>query len=358
MKGIMIYSDEIDKKTVKPVLKRIHNLGFTDVFYVTKNIDGKVYYSSKIAETRENTLKLLCDAAKKYNIGVYAWFCTFTEGYEGNLFGNGTSKFFIDNPELSAKDVNLNDTIEKPVRSDQGSENYLCPANPRVFQYELSLMEEIANNYDIKGIHLDFMRFPLPGNYCYCDYCVMKFEEKYGVSIFSDDAGQYLPEWRKNVISNFVNKIYKNSKFKSNVQLSALVWKYDDCLEKTQDWKNWNVDFVTPMFYNKGYLKGVKWVYNEIKHNKNSSKNTKIIAAIGGSFSNFFTKEEWNKLEKTVKKANLEGFIIGHYGLFNVLDTLEKDTILTSLKKRAKWTSHKAIIKLYPLLKKTFSLNK
>lgn len=358
MKGIMVYSDEINEINVERVVKKIHNLGFTDIFYVTKNIDGRVYYSSNIAETEANTLKILCDEAKKYEIGIYVWFCTFTEGYEGNLYGNGTSKFLSDNPELSAKDANLKDTFTNPVRSDQGFENYACPANPKVFDYELSLMEEIADNYNIKGIHLDFMRFPLPGNYCYCDYCVSKFKEKYEISIFSDEAESYLPEWRKNVISNFVNKICENFASRFNVQISALVWKYDDCLEKTQDWKNWNVDFVTPMFYNKGYLKGVKWVYNEIKHNKNSSKNTKIIAAIGGSFSNFFTKEEWNKLEKTVKKANLEGFIIGHYGLFNVLDTLEKDTILTSLKKRAKWTSHKAIIKLYPLLKKTFSLNK
>jgi ornithine decarboxylase len=45
-----------------------------------------------------------------------------------------------------------------------------------------------------------------------------------------------------------IKKIKKHSK---NIQCSALVWKYRDCLEKTQDWKDWNVDFVTPMFYHK-----------------------------------------------------------------------------------------------------------
>jgi uncharacterized lipoprotein YddW (UPF0748 family) len=338
MRGIMIYSNEITLENTEKIVKKLNNLQFTDIFFVTKNIDGKVFYSSKIAEVVEDKLSLLCRLADKYNMNVYAWFCTFTEGYEGELFGSGISRFLQENPDCAAINRDGKTTLEKPVLCDYGLENYVCPANQNAQEYELKLISEIVLNYPVKGIHLDLIRYPFPGDYCYCASCRQKFEQEFGIPIGSEESKRHMLKWKQNTITNFVNKIHTEiKKLNKDVKISALVWKYDDCLEKMQDWKEWDIDFVTPMFYHKGYWKKIKWIKEEINKNKQiSSKN--IIAAVGGTYSNLFTKNEWNFIEKTVTTTEAEGLLYGHYGLLDVIETLEGESrMIEDIKKMIKW---------------------
>jgi len=348
-KGIMIYSNEITKNNAKEIVKKLYNLRFTDIFFIAKNIDGKVFYLSKYAETVEDKLSLLCEIASIYNINVYAWFCTFTEGYDGKLFGNGISQFLRENPDCAAIDRNGKNTLEKPVFCDQGLENYVCPANQKVQKYELKLMREIVQNYPIKGIHLDFIRYPFPGNYCYCDFCHQNFEKEFGISIESEESKRYVLKWRQNTITNFVNKIHREiKKLNKNIKTSALVWKYDDCLEKTQDWKEWNIDFVTPMFYHKSYRKKIKWIKDEIDRNKQVS-NKNIVGAVGGPYSNLFMKKEWKTINKTINSSEANGLLYGHYGLLDVIQTLEGSGI-ADVKKIIAWSVVRCINKIRGIL--------
>lgn len=337
MRGIMIYSNEITLENTEKIVKRLYNLQFTDIFYVTKNIDGKVFYSSKYAEIVEDRLSLLCRLADKYSINVYAWFCTFTEGYEGKLYGSGTSRFLLENPDCAAVNRDKKNTLEKPVPCDQGLENYVCPANPKVHEYELKLMKEIVLNYPVKGIHLDFIRYPFPGDYCYCEFCRQKFEQEFGILLESKKSKRYIIlKWKQNTITNFVNKLSKEIKeLNKDIQISALVWKYDNCFEKTQAWNEWNIDFVSPMFYHKSNRKKIKWITEEININKQKS-NKNIIAAVGGPYSNLFTRREWNFIDKSVGSTTSNGIIYGHYGLFIVIETLEKGGI-ADIKKMITW---------------------
>lgn len=349
MRGIMIYSNEITLENTEKILKRLYNLQFTDIFFVTKNIEGKVFCASKYAEMVEDKLSLLCRLTDKYNINVYAWFCTFTEGYEGKLYGSGTSRFLQENSDCAAVNSDGKNTLEKPVPCDQGLENYVCPANPKVQEYELKLMKEIVLNYPIKGIHLDFIRYPFPGDYCYCEFCRQKFEQEFGISIESEESKRYMLKWKQNTITNFVNKVYTEiKKLNKDVQISALVWKYDDCLEKTQNWKEWDIDFVTPMFYHKSYRKKIEWVKEEINKNKQVS-NKNIIAAVGGPYSNLFTKREWNSIDKSVDSTTAKGVIYGHYGLLDVIGTLERGGI-ADIKKTITWNILISISKITQIL--------
>lgn len=340
MRACMIYSNEISAKNAKEIMERLYNLQFTDIFFVTKNIDGKVFYSSKFAEVVEDKLSLLCRVADRYNMNVYAWFCTFTEGYEGELFGSGTSRFLQENPACSAINIDGKNTFEKPVACDRGLENYVCPTNPKVQEYELKLMKEIALNYSIKGIHLDFIRYPFPGDYCYCKLCRQKFEQEFSIPIESEESKRYILKWKQNTLTNFVNKVCKEiKKINRDIKISALVWVYDDCLEscleKSQDWKEWDIDFATPMFHHKYYRKNIKWIKEEINRNKQVS-NKSIIASVGGPHSSLFTKREWNLIDKSVSSTTAEGFIYVHYGLLNIIETLERGGI-ADIKKILTW---------------------
>ena len=363
-KACMIYSNEISAENAEEIIRRLHNLQFTDIFFVTKNIDGKVFYSSKFAEVVEDNLGLLCGLAEKYNMGVYAWFCTFTEGYEGELFGSGVSRFLQENPDSAAVDKDGKNTLEKPVPCDRGLENYVCPANPKVQEYELKLMKEMVQNYSIKGIHLDFIRYPFPGNYCYCELCHQKFKQEFDIPLDSEESTRYMLKWKQNTITNFVNKVHiEIKKINKDLKISALVWKYDDCLEKTQDWKEWDIDFVTPMFYHKSYGKKIDWIKEEINKNKQVS-NKDIITAVGGPQSDILTNREWIFIEKTVNSTKVNGLLYGHYGLLDVIETLEGENIIVDIKKKIRWNIFvytnrvaRVLAKITPNIIKTRSRN-
>lgn len=323
MKAIMIYPNEINNKNMHEIFSKLNRHKFTDIFYITKNIDGSVFYKSHIAEGIEDRLEDLCKISAKFGINVYSWFCTFTEGYMGKLYGKGMSNFLKNNPECSAVNSDGENTIKKPVFCDGGLENYACPANKKTQEYELKLIKEIINNYPIRGLLLDFIRYPFPGEYCYCSYCVNKFNSLFGINLNRNTPYPKILRWKQYVIENFTNTVYKTIKdLDKETQLAALVWKYDDCLEKSQDWKNWSIDFAVPMLYHKSYKKDINWIEKEAKKNKIISKK-ELLLGVGGPYSSLFTKKEWNNINLLLKKEDFKGLIYGHYGLNDVLSTLD-----------------------------------
>jgi len=331
-----VYPHEITPGNVNQILERLHNLGITDILYEAKNVDGKVFYSSKLAEVVDDRLGLICESAKEYKMRVSVWFCTFPEGYRGRLFGSGISRFLRRNPDCTAVDNKGYNTLERPVPCDYGLENYTCPANPKVQNYELGLIKEIVKSYPVNGIHLDFIRYPIPGDYCYCDYCTTHFKDTFGISIKDEEAPRYLLKWRQQIITDFVNKVYDELKsYDKNLLLSALVWKYDDCLKFTQDWKRWKVDFISPMFHHKGLFKRSIWVRDEVHKNRMISNKT-MVASIGGLYSDLFTKKEWELCEKYALEGGAEGILYEHYGLPEVVSTLENSR-MSDIKKIMRW---------------------
>ena len=61
-------------------------------------------------------------------------------------------------------------------------ERWLCPSNPKNQQMEIESMLELVRNYDIDGIHFDYIRYP--GNeYCFCMGCRERFESQLGRKI-------------------------------------------------------------------------------------------------------------------------------------------------------------------------------
>ena len=336
MRAIRVYPHEITSGNVNQILKRLHNLGITHVFYEAKNIDGKVFYSSKLAEVVDDRLSLICESAKKYKMRISVWFCTFPEGYRGKLFGSGTSRFLQRNQNCAAVNDKGYNTLEHPVPCDFGLENYACPANPKVQNYELELIKEIVKNYSVNGIHLDFIRYPMPGDYCYCDYCTTRFKDIFGFPITDEKASGYLLKWRQGTITNFVNKIYREIKsVDKNLRLSALVWKYDDCLKLTQDWKQWKVDFISPMFHHKYYLKRPVWNRNEVHRNRMIS-DKRIVASVGGAYSDLFTKKEWELCEGYAIEGGAKGILYEHYDLLEVASTLENSRT-NDIRKMIRW---------------------
>ena len=119
---------------------------------------------------------------------------------------------------------------------------YLDPGNPETAKYLAAIAKEITMNYDIDGIHLDYIRYPENGE----NFPDGKTFRKYG-------KGKNLAQWRRDNITSIVREIYNDVKIiKPWVKVSsAPVGKYNDTRRYSS--KGWNA-------YNAVYQDAKLWM--------------------------------------------------------------------------------------------------
>lgn len=186
-------------------------------------------------------------AAHKHNLEVHVWKITW------NL--EGAPKEFVDKMRKDGRTQisSIGDTI-----------NWLCPSNPENVLLELKAVMEIVRNYDVDGIHLDYIRYP-GSRACYCDECHKRFMlatrqhiQEWPASVLprtGQHAKAYV-EWRAQQITRLVRLIHKRTRqIKPDIKISTAVFgAYPDCVTSIgQDWIAWAkagyIDFVCPMNY-------------------------------------------------------------------------------------------------------------
>jgi uncharacterized lipoprotein YddW (UPF0748 family) len=132
---------------------------------------------------------------------------------------------------------------------------WLEPALPEVQDYLFDVFMDIVANYDVDGLHLDYVRYPTPA-FGRHPQAIALYQAETGKTL--DDA-QAFAEWRRQKINGFVNRLYGGlAKLKPSCRLTAAVFAsrtrtaYNDCL---QDWTAWleggYVDAVMPMAYSR-----------------------------------------------------------------------------------------------------------
>ncbi len=142
--------------------------------------------------------------------------------------------------------------------------NWLCPSQPENVQLELSSLLEIVKNYDIDGIHLDYIRYP-GSHACYCQQCRKRFivatkkQVNEWPAAVLPGTGKYGAEyttWRTEQITRLVRMLHKRARaVKHDIKISAAVFGgYPACVSSIgQDWVAWAkagyLDFVCPMNY-------------------------------------------------------------------------------------------------------------
>ncbi|MFA5032789.1 MAG: family 10 glycosylhydrolase [bacterium] len=146
-------------------------------------------------------LKELIAESHKNGIRVHAWLCDFTD--EANL------PAYKEHPEWAMLNKD-----GKPTTSEFLTNNtpyfilWMCPAQRKGYtdQWLIPMIEEIVTNYDVDGIHHDYIRYPgdvSPDGYCFCDYCLENFL-KYNHLYYECkpdtqiEAVQKLPIWISN----------------------------------------------------------------------------------------------------------------------------------------------------------------
>jgi uncharacterized lipoprotein YddW (UPF0748 family) len=280
---------ETQKNELNRILDQLQEMQINLIFFQTR-IRGDVIYPSKIEPRSEyvksiyatadyDPLLYAVEACHQRGMECHAWFVVYPMGTERK---NKKSNY-------TYKTLNINNLL-KTFRK----EVFLDPGNPQTNVYLLSLVKEIVLNYDIDGIHLDYVRYPeaaagFPDNDTY---------RLYGM-------GKEKGDWRRENINRFVYAVYDTVKeLKPWVQVSSSVigmykeipssgkrhWTaYSSVFQDPVDWlKKEKHDFIVPMNYYSGML------FYPFVEDWVSKNNGRFIVPGLGAFQMDRNESHWN----------------------------------------------------------------
>lgn len=156
---------------IAEMARMAREMNFKAVLFGAKPPDAYLYYNTKIGEKAPgyediDPLALAVKYCHQEGLQLLVQFCTFREGSTQN-----PSKFIREHPELA----NWNAT-DGPDISTHENGLFGCPDRREVRDYELSLIREIAQNYDIDGISFDYIRYK-NDRYCFCPHSLQEFAQ-------------------------------------------------------------------------------------------------------------------------------------------------------------------------------------
>lgn len=234
------------------ILDQLANANFNVVLFQTR-LRGDVLYPSyiepwssvltgSISSPGYDPLDFMTKECHKRGMECHAWIVSIPLGTNSHVKSLGRRSIANSRPEMCKQLF---------------GEYYLDPGHPETAPYILSLVKEVVSNYDIDGIHLDYIRYPDKAEY---------FPDK---STYTK-SGSKLPlkEWRRENINRIVYNIYDwVKKTKPGVKISsATLGRYISLQEVPtpgwtsfetvyQDPKEWikqgKHDFIVPMMYAK-----------------------------------------------------------------------------------------------------------
>lgn len=240
---------------IQQVVENSSNWGITDLLvevryrgdalYIPNKNCNKFYNPEPISYILNNQeidpLQLFIDEAKKKNIRIHAWVTVLVatprviENIANNHLYHTKRNWFTYN--------SLNDKIHY----SQFEGAYLDPGLCDVKEYLVNVFSDIVSNYDIDGLHLDYIRYP-GSDYGYHKTALNNYRQ------FKKDIGNIgFSEWKEKQISELISKINHSVKnIKPDIELSAAVIAdiENARLRYSQNW----FDFINQNLLDKVYI--------------------------------------------------------------------------------------------------------
>lgn len=248
-------------------------------------------------------------ACRKHGLQIHVWKVNW------NL-GAAAPKAFVD--QLRRE--------HRLQRSSGGKEQpWLCPSHPGNQKLEIDSLLEIARNYDVDGLHFDYIRYP-DSDHCFCAGCRERFARATGRKLLKwpqDVLGegavhQQWLGWRRSNITAVVKAVSAGARaIKPRIKLSAAVFSnwVSDRDGIGQDWKLWcdqgYLDFVCPMDYTPSNASFENMVARQVQW----AGRTPCYPGIGVSAaSSHFGVDRVIEQINVTRRHNTHGFIIFNYG--------------------------------------------
>jgi len=172
--GSVAYNDSSTQAFVEHCKRANINI----IVLLVEYSDKEVYYHSKkfpesiIPAFKDfDPLAAVIREAHKRGIRVHAWLCDFTQSADGPIMQK--------HPEWAQRNPEGKISSEAEFLGGGAlyDQNWMCPARRPGYtdQWLIPMVEEIVSDYDVDGIHHDYVRYPgdvAPDSYCFCDYCL------------------------------------------------------------------------------------------------------------------------------------------------------------------------------------------
>lgn len=280
--------------------RELKDMGAEELFVLSIEGDGSLYPSERFISSSsckgKDILGPFLREAKRNGMKVHAWDVAFNKP---NLeLAKSKKEWFV----VSRKGVSC---VDKPPYVP--GYLWLCPTREDTRSFLLSGIQELAERYDLDGIHLDYIRLPdilMPEglrskygiekgrdtynpdyDFCYCPVCRNGFKDNYGIDPMDIKFGtrpwyQWV-QWRADRITTFVEDFHRFVKsYDNTMETSAAVFATPGTSFRYvfQQWAKWPLDSLEPMIYHEYYDKGVDWIGEAVLEGVSTGK--KIVAGI------------------------------------------------------------------------------
>ncbi|MBR4366037.1 MAG: family 10 glycosylhydrolase, partial [Bacteroidaceae bacterium] len=215
---------EVQKRELTDILDKLQKAHINTVLMQTR-IRGSVIYPSKYEPWDEcitgepgmapayDPLAFAVEECHKRGMELHTWVVSIPLGKLDKQKHFGSRSVTRQHPKL-CKQV--------------GGEWFMIPGHPETADYIASICQEIAQNYDIDGISLDYIRYP---------ESLYKFSDK---EFYKSGNGLSFSEWKRENIDRIVRAVHDKVKgVKPWVKLSSSpIGKYNDL--RRQSSGGWN----------------------------------------------------------------------------------------------------------------------
>ncbi|TMD91809.1 MAG: hypothetical protein E6I73_03200 [Chloroflexi bacterium] len=255
-------------------------------------------------------------------IEVHAWLNTFFVGQ--------SSKVYLEHGDSWGN------------RADDGSGGgYLDPGVPEVQVYTHRIFMDVAKNYDVDGLHMDFVRYP-GSAWGYSPDSLSLYKLETGAQAVPSPSDEAWQAWRRARVTDFVRDLHDDLKKQNpavklsgalisfgNGPLTAGDWTGTAAYRSVfQDWASWLVkgylDFGVPMNYDSDWSALEKrWFDRWLNFEKESGFSNRIVTGVG-AFLNYpdgTLAQMMRVLAPSASGHRLLGVAIYSYGSTSVYGT-------------------------------------
>jgi uncharacterized lipoprotein YddW (UPF0748 family) len=253
------------------IFDKLAAAGFNTVFFETVNASYPIYPSRVAPEQNPlvrgwDPLKAAVKLAHERGMELHAWVWMFAAANQRhnalmNQPANYTGPVLTAHPDWAMFD-------KRGRLFEQNTKKaFLDPANPEVRNYLTALLEEIATQYEVDGIQLDYIRYPFQDPsanqiYGYSPTARQQFKELTGVDPINvaprdRELWQKWTDFRIRQIDSFVATVSQRlHSQRPNLILSAAVFplpRSERLQRLQQNWEDWAIrgymDLMVPMTY-------------------------------------------------------------------------------------------------------------
>ncbi len=246
--------------------------------------------------------------ASRPRIEVHAWLNTF--------FAGQSSQVYVEHGDQWGNRA-----------SDGSTSGYLDPGVPEVQIYTHQVFMDLARNYDIDGIHMDFVRYP-DSTWGYSPLSVGLYMLQNGLKIAPDPGEARWQAWRRDRVTAFVRDLHNDLQLeKPSVKLSgALIcfgsgpltpadWTRTSAFTSVfQDWRDWMVkgyiDFGVPMNYDSDWSAlEQRWFGQWLQFEKDSGFASRVVTGVG-AFLNY-PEDTLNQIRRVLGASGAGNHVLG-----------------------------------------------